>query len=224
MNIAQKLQVLRKNKGISQESLAEKLAVSRQAIGKWESGQSYPDIDKLIQLSEFYKISLDRLLKDEGDCTIRLLNNETHSQDDLIQFLLRAKRACYAGHGEETKASRRCSHDLDYQEEDLYYYDTYLGGERFGGEEAIWKNETPLWCMNYYGRVIGEPFSGDFLKEALSAVPFDSPFRGPAFYQNGNYTYHCKADGDFEWYDGCEEILYEGTLIYECRFHGGIIK
>ena len=77
--------------------------------------------------------------------------------------------------------------------------------------------------MNYCGRVIGENFNGDVLKNALSNVPKDSPYRGPAFFQEGDYTYHCKVDGVFEWYQGYEEILYKGNRIYECYFHGGII-
>jgi len=50
MLFAEKLQILRKNKGYTQEALAEKLGVSRQAVAKWESGQIYPDISNLIQI------------------------------------------------------------------------------------------------------------------------------------------------------------------------------
>ena len=42
-----------------------------------------------------------------------------------------------------------------------------LGGECFAGEEVVWLYENPVWSMNYIGRVIGENFSGDFLKEVL---------------------------------------------------------
>ncbi|MBU5431038.1 helix-turn-helix domain-containing protein [Kineothrix sp. MSJ-39] len=51
MNFSQKLQLLRKNKGCTQDELAGKLDVSRQAVAKWESGQVYPDISNLIQIS-----------------------------------------------------------------------------------------------------------------------------------------------------------------------------
>ncbi|NLL77958.1 MAG: helix-turn-helix transcriptional regulator [Clostridiales bacterium] len=223
MNMAEKLQVLRKNKGLSQEELAELLSVSRQAVGKWEYGQSYPDLDKLIQLSELYSISLDRLVKDQGDCNLQIGEGE-RVREDITDFLIRAKRACYAGHGQEVGASRHNSHDLEYREDDLYYYDTYLGSECFGGEEAVWKSDNPIWCMNYCGRVTGEHFSGDFLKAALAAVPYDMPYRGPALFQSGSYTYHCKVEGNFGWYQGCEEILHERIKIYECYFHGGTIR
>ncbi len=54
MIFPEKLQLLRKSKGLTQEELAEKVSVSRQAITKWESGQAYPDISNLISISEFF--------------------------------------------------------------------------------------------------------------------------------------------------------------------------
>lgn len=63
MNIADRIQYLRKTKGISQEDLANELGVSRQAISKWESNQSIPDIDKIILLSNYFKVTTDYLLK-----------------------------------------------------------------------------------------------------------------------------------------------------------------
>lgn len=65
MRFADKLVELRKNKGISQEELADKLDVTRQSISKWESGQSIPDISRILQLSELFDVSVDYLLKDE---------------------------------------------------------------------------------------------------------------------------------------------------------------
>ena len=67
MRFHDKLQKLRKEKGFSQEALAEILGVSRQAISKWESGQTYPETDKLIILSEIFGVTLDSLLKDSGE-------------------------------------------------------------------------------------------------------------------------------------------------------------
>lgn len=142
----------------------------------------------------------------------------------VIRFLIRAKQATYAGKGAETASSRTGSHDLIFRENDLMYYDTYLGGERFAGEEALWIADVPRWSMNYAGRVTGSPFSGDFLKEALLHVPEERPFRGPEKYVNGDYTYCCSVEGDFGWFQGKETISYRGTQIYECFFHGGLIR
>ena len=142
----------------------------------------------------------------------------------IIAFLIRAKQATYAGKGAETAPSRTASHDLIYREDQMMYYDTYLGGDRFAGEEALWISDIPYWSMNYAGRVIGENFSGDFLKEALLHVPEEKPYRGPQKYVNGDYAYFCDTEGDFDWFQGKETIDYRGKRIYECFFHGGMIK
>lgn len=63
MNIADRIQSLRKTKGISQEELADIIGVSRQTISKWESEQSTPDMDRIIQLSDCFDVTTDFLLK-----------------------------------------------------------------------------------------------------------------------------------------------------------------
>jgi len=63
MNIADRIQNLRKTKGISQEELADAVGVSRQAVSKWESEQSIPDIDKVIIMSDFFEVTTDYILK-----------------------------------------------------------------------------------------------------------------------------------------------------------------
>lgn len=141
----------------------------------------------------------------------------------MTAFLLRAKRATYAGGGVEGNPSRQASHDLRYTEGQFSYHDTYLGGAAFAGEEALWDEGVPFWAMNYVGRLVGPGFSGDFLKECLALAPADRPFRGPSVHQNGEFLYHCAVSGDFGWFEGREEIFRQGQLIYECRFHGGTV-
>ncbi len=63
MNIADRIQNLRKSRGISQEELADIIGVSRQAVSKWESEQSIPDIEKVILLSNYFETTTDYLLK-----------------------------------------------------------------------------------------------------------------------------------------------------------------
>ena len=63
MNIADRIQSLRKIKGVSQEELADKIGVTRQAVSKWESEQSTPDIEKVILLSDYFDVTTDYLLK-----------------------------------------------------------------------------------------------------------------------------------------------------------------
>lgn len=226
MSFQKQLQALRKSRGLSQEKLAEVLGVSRQAVAKWEASQSYPDIARLIALSEFFNVSIDELVNDyEENCRLNIEENKVSFTDEkVIDFLIRAKKSTYAGKGDETKPSRPNSHDLEYIEDDLKYIDTYLGGKQFSGEEALWKNNVPFWAMNYTGRVLSEEFSGNFLKEVLRLVTKDNPYRGPIIYQRGQYKYHCIINGDFKWFQGYEEIYYNNSKTYECFFHGGKIE
>ena len=67
MKLFVKIQQLRKQNGMSQEKLAQLLGVSRQSVSKWESGQSLPEIDKIIQLSNIFEVTTDYLLKDVAE-------------------------------------------------------------------------------------------------------------------------------------------------------------
>ena len=224
MRFEEKLQHLRRQSGHSQERLAEKLGIARQTVSKWETGQAVPELHALIALSDLYGVAIDRLVREEEDCVPAFSGESIPAGDVLPAFLLRAKRGTYAGKGREATPSRTASHDFAYAEGEYAYYDTYLGGERFAGEEAVWRLGTPIWGMNYAGRVTGENFSGDFLKEALRQVPRERPFRGPAILSKGDYHYHCRSEGSFDWFQGCEEIFYLDRRIYECFFHGGAIR
>lgn len=73
MNFADKLLKLRTQYGYSQEALAEKLNVSRQAVSKWELGTTLPETDKVITISDFFNVSTDYLLKDK----FQLSNNDS---------------------------------------------------------------------------------------------------------------------------------------------------
>ena len=64
MNFGEKLFSLRKEKGLSQEALAEQLNTSRQAVSKWENDQGYPETEKLLMLANLFEVSVDYLLKE----------------------------------------------------------------------------------------------------------------------------------------------------------------
>ncbi len=66
MKFEEKLVMLRKARGFSQEELAEKLEVSRQAVSRWELGSTLPDIPNLVQLCELFGVTTDYLVRDEG--------------------------------------------------------------------------------------------------------------------------------------------------------------
>lgn len=237
MILKDKIRTLRVASGMSQETMAEQLSVSRQAVAKWELGQSVPEVETLVTLSRMFQVSLDRLLKDENDCLGPLRpgdaagggdslveeEDKRHGVQGFCTFLLRAKAATYAGKGPETESSRPSSHDLEYRQGPLLYVDTFLGGMAFAGEEAVWLDRTPLWSMNYLGRVTGEGFSGDFLKEALKSGVPSRPYRGPEYFSRGEYTYISQVSGTMDWFEGREFIYVRGTEVYQCLFHGGRI-
>lgn len=81
LEVANKLLKLRKENNLSQEELAEKLGISRQAISKWERGEASPDTDNLIQLSNLYRVSLDELL--DIDVKTFKTPNYPHSSSDM---------------------------------------------------------------------------------------------------------------------------------------------
>jgi len=64
MNFNEKLLSIRKKQGLSQEELGMELKVSRQTISKWEAGQSFPDFQRLVMLSDYFGMTLDELVKD----------------------------------------------------------------------------------------------------------------------------------------------------------------
>lgn len=78
MDFNEKLQLLRKQKGLTQEELAEILFVSRTAVSKWESGRGYPNIDSLKAISKFFGITIDELLS--GDELLTLAEEDTRQK------------------------------------------------------------------------------------------------------------------------------------------------
>ena len=90
MEFNNKLYELRKQKGFSQEELANRLNVSRQTVSKWEVGESSPDMEKLVAISEFFDISLDELVLDktskQDEASEQIVKSEIYS--DLKEHVL----------------------------------------------------------------------------------------------------------------------------------------
>ncbi len=90
MELNEKLQELRKNKGLTQEELAEALYVSRTAISKWESGRGYPSIDSLKEIAKYFSVTIDELLSTDEVLTIAEKDNkqkEMHFRSMLFGLL-----------------------------------------------------------------------------------------------------------------------------------------
>ena len=81
MTFSEKLKEARKNSGLSQEQLAEKFCVSRQAVTKWETGRGLPDVENIKAISLLLNVSIDYLLSDE-ECDVR----EMREKIDLDKF------------------------------------------------------------------------------------------------------------------------------------------
>lgn len=88
--LAQQIKKLRTGQNLSQDDLAEKLYISRQAVSKWENGEATPDIDKLVQLAEIFGVSLDYLVlgKEPENNTKETGTYQTAEQKmDIWQFI-----------------------------------------------------------------------------------------------------------------------------------------
>ncbi len=79
MTLGEKIRLYRKNKGLSQEQLAERINVSRQAITKWERDGGIPELNNLIALSEAFEVSIDKLIEKEDT------KESSQSQNDITQ-------------------------------------------------------------------------------------------------------------------------------------------
>ena len=90
--------------------------------------------------------------------------------------------------------------------------------------EALYSSGKIIWSMNYAGRKLDKDFEYGFLKEALLLVSSEKPFRGPDEYSKGDYKYICETIGHFEWFRGYESITFKGELVYECYYHGGMVR
>ena len=86
MEFNEKLQELRKQKGLTQEELAEYLYVSRTAISKWESGRGYPNIDSLKVIARFFEVTIDELLS--GDELLTIAEEDTKQKERTVRDLV----------------------------------------------------------------------------------------------------------------------------------------
>lgn len=86
MDFNKKIQELRKQKGLTQEELAEALFVSRTAVSKWESGRGYPNIDSLKEIAKFFSVTIDELLS--GDEVLNIAENDHKQKERYFRSLV----------------------------------------------------------------------------------------------------------------------------------------
>jgi hypothetical protein len=148
----------------------------------------------------------------------------------LYAFIVRAKAATYVGGGAKSRSCRPGSHDLQFQEGDFSYLDSYFGGADFIGEEVVYYQGRPAWAMNYYGRIL-EPAriaaaeAGQIIQESLSRMYQEGRFLGGFEHTTaGGDTYVDTSQGDVASFSGQEWIIRGGVRVYELVYHGGLIR
>lgn len=215
--ISERLLRLRKEKGLSQEALAQAINVSRQSISNFESGISLPNLNNLTQLARFYNLTLDQLVYG-NDCS-KGYDIEIES-DELINFLVLAKKNTYANKTNELEILDENTFKYQYIKDNYKYIDTYYGSTSFVGNEVVYLSDVAIFALNYSGIVLDDNFNSNFLKEALLKVDSKMPYRGPKLYSNNEYTYICKVNGDIDYFEGYEEIYYKDIKVYQLYFNG----
>ncbi|WP_137933177.1 DUF5680 domain-containing protein [Mesorhizobium comanense] len=147
----------------------------------------------------------------------------------LGTFILEAKSAAYVGGGSPSSSCRTASHDIRYERGPWRYLDSYFGGTDFLGQELVWKDDEPVWAMNYYGRVLDPELidataAGAVIREALSALYGLGRFLGAFEYAVRQYRYVDNSSQDVEAFSGIERIYVEEREVYRLEYHGGLIK
>jgi hypothetical protein len=147
---------------------------------------------------------------------------------DLCKFLVEAKISTYAS-GDKSKLIKEKdkSTSVYYSAGDWLYHDNYFGGEPFGGREAVFFKNQPVYLMVYYGLVLdsGIPIKKiyGFLQQALKLIPEDKPFRGPAFLKEGDFEYKNFFEGEIENFSGEEVIYYQRKEVFKTEYLGGLV-
>ena len=147
----------------------------------------------------------------------------------LNAFIVRAKAATYVGDGQHVTSSRAGSHDLRFADGEWSYHDSYFGGADFLGEEVVYLEGTPVWAMNYYGRILREDLltaaqAGQMIKASLSRMYGEGRFLGGFAHTEGGLTYIDASEGSTEHFHGREVIRRREELAYELLYHGGMIR
>ena len=151
----------------------------------------------------------------------------------FIAFLMAAKVHTYAAQMGNTDVTLLLpgSHQLEYRQGEMLYRDIYFGGDFFVGQETVYHQDRPIWCMGYAGGVLNEEAAGvatadlyACLRHALLQVQAERPYRGPKIFTEGGFIYQDLSQGSYERFWGQETISSRGKMVYELRYHGGLIR
>lgn len=152
---------------------------------------------------------------------------------ELNHFLGKAALNTYAGGGAKVDPEEPSFKDLNFEEGDWFYKDSYTGFFQSWGREVVWYEKKPFWTQ-IYGGGMTEKFQKDtqfahqtfdFLKKALSTGEKQAEFqpRGPTKFADGDWEYSCKWNGDLTRFEGHEQIMFKGEVVFIHDFLGGLI-
>ncbi len=149
---------------------------------------------------------------------------------EIADFLIVANHATWANkNAAKVSSSRLKSEDYHFEQGNLIYHDTYFGGKDFIGGEIVYKDEMPIWGMNYYGYILSSTADVGtvygFLRKALmqefSNLP---PVRGPKEFREGEWKYTNTIQGGLDRFTGTEAMYQNDQLVYRADYHGGGIS
>jgi hypothetical protein len=150
---------------------------------------------------------------------------------DLEAFIVKAKMGTYAADRPDVaNPERKGFSELIFEEGPWSYRDSYFGYYRAPGEEVVRYNGTPVWRMAYNGGMVKRYWGKNefthstfsFLQKALRRVDVTMPYRGPARFEEGDFSYECTVRGRITHFSGREVIKYKGGKVFVHDFFGGI--
>lgn len=152
----------------------------------------------------------------------------------LAKFLVKAKTQTYASvDSQEIKAERPLHKELEFEEGEFYYRDSYTGFFQAPGMEEVrlGKEGKTIWTMAYSGGMLPK-FHEDiefakkvfaFLKKVLGLVAENFPFRGPKEFEEEDWRYVNKIEGNIKRFKGHEKIFFKGKEVFNQDYIGGVV-
>jgi hypothetical protein len=146
--------------------------------------------------------------------------------DALRAFLATARRRRYADEGGTVPAVLPSARQVEFASDGWRYWDLSVGGERFAGQEFVYRDQSPFWSMVYAGGrwPEAELATADiyrFLRAALIAEAERCRLPGRSLHGEELLRYISSAAGDLAWFEGDEEVRYQGRVVYRMVFSGG---
>jgi hypothetical protein len=154
---------------------------------------------------------------------------DTAMARDLERFIVRAKQATYVGGGKKLLPYRLGSRDLQVDDGDWAYHDSYFGESNFIGQELVYYRREPVWGMNYFGYIlkpdqITAAQAGQVIMVSLGRLYQEGRFLGGFEHVVDRFRYVDTNDGDVHHFTGKEHILHDDQVVYELVYHGGGLR